>query len=221
MTYEHGMNPVDIVNSELKDILERISRIVQSIDPDKVRQIPRDETPEEWCGEDYRKHIISKGRGHEGFPEMLAAACLEPGKFIYDGEERTRILQDMESCIAELCSWAGAHRRALTAIYLPGGFISWHNNANAHGYNVLFTWSEEGDGQWEHIEPVTGEHVVIPDVKGWQCKYGYYGTYDEPEHVLYHAAKTNCLRCTVAFVFNGNRTGKNMAEMLIDEIRND
>jgi hypothetical protein len=217
--FKSGMNNAVIRNEELKEILNRISDTVQKLDFSKVRNIPKNETAEEWCNEQYRKHIQNKGMGHDGYPELLYGAILEHEKFSYENEEeRSILLENMNSAANDLCSWSGSHHRALTAIYPPGGFISWHNNANASGYNILFTWSESGDGQWEHIEPNTGEHVVIPDIKGWQCKYGYYGSYDDPDKVLYHAARTNCLRSTVAFVFNGDERGRNMAEMLIDEI---
>lgn len=218
MMYENAMNTAVIRNEVLKEILDKISALTQKVDFDKVRQIPRNETADEWCNEDYMRHIIHKGTAHDGYPEMLLGTSLEPGKFCYDGQDSLQLTEESEKLIKDLCSWSGAHRRALTAIYPPGGFIGWHNNANASGYNILFTWSSEGDGQWEHIEPSTGEHVIIPDVKGWQCKYGYYGSYEEPHRVLYHAAKTNCLRTTVAFVFNGDERGKSMAEMLIEEI---
>ena len=124
-----------------------------------------------------------------------------------------------EELVNEVCMFLGAHRKALSMVYPPGGFIGWHNNANAGGYNIIFTWSEKGDGQWEHIDPITKEHVVIPDVEGWQCKYGYYGTYDEYDKILYHAARTNCLRSTIAFVFNSDETGKRMAEHVVEEIQ--
>lgn len=220
MNLDSGMHPVPIVNEELKGILDKISVLTQQVEFDKVRQIPRNETADEWCNEQYRKHIMSKGAAHDGYPEMLLGCNIEPGKFIYDDKsEQFRLCEEMERSIEELGSWSGARNRALTAIYPPGGFIGWHNNANASGYNVLFTWSLEGDGQWEHIDPTTGEHVIIPDVKGWQCKFGYYGSYREPDKILYHSARTNCLRATVAFVFNGDDRGRQMSEMLIEEIQ--
>ena len=218
MMFECGMNTAEIKNEELKEILNRISENTQRVDFDKVRQIPRNETADEWCNDEYKRHIINKGSAHDGYPEMLLGCSLEPGKFFYDGSDALQLIEESERAIKDLCAWSGAHHRALTAIYPPGGFIGWHNNANASGYNILFTWSLEGDGQWEHIEPSTGEHVIIPDVEGWQCKYGYYGSYREPDKLLYHAARTNCLRTTVAFVFNGDERGKSMAEMLIEEI---
>lgn len=214
------MQSVEIKNTELFEILEEIVETIKTVDFSKVRQIPREENAEDWTNEEYLKHIMWKGSQHDGYPEMLLAVDISSEeKLTYDDAVgKSKITSSAQKFIANLCSWSGARNNALCAIYPPGGFIGWHNNANAGGYNVLFTWSETGDGQWEHIDPVTKEHVVIPDVKGWQCKYGYYGTYDEPDKVLYHAAKTNCLRTTVAFIFNGDETGKKMCDMLIEEI---
>jgi hypothetical protein len=120
---------------------------------------------------------------------------------------------------ANLITELGVRYNALFAIYPPGGYISWHNNQNAPGYNVLLTWSENGDGYWEHLDPKTNKIERINDVPGWQCKYGYYGTYEEGmDNVLYHAAATNCWRATIAFVFDKNEGGRMMSEMLIEEI---
>jgi hypothetical protein len=214
-----GMNPVNIANETLQGILHSISNTVQSIDLDKLRNIPREENAEDWLNKDYLDHIVWKGREHDGYPEMLRGVDIQVGKFEYnDASEKIRILEEIENSVSALCSWSGARNRALSAIYPPGGFIGWHNNANAPGYNIIFTWSETGDGQWEHIDPLTKEHIIIPDVQGWQCKYGYYGTYDEPDKLLYHAARTNSLRCTMAFMFNCDETGRKMSEMLIEEI---
>ena len=62
--------------------------------------------------------------------------------------------------------------------------------------------------------------VRIDDVPGWQCKYGYYGSYIEgKEKVLYHAAATNCWRMTIAFVFNKEEGGRKMSEMLVEDLQ--
>ena len=48
-------------------------------------------------------------------------------------------------------------------MYPPGGYISWHNNANASAYNLIFTWSETGDGYFKYIDGETKEEIVIKD----------------------------------------------------------
>lgn len=213
------MRNIPIKNEELIELLESIVPTFHNIDFDQVNLCGGMGEVERWCGEKYREQIIYRSTAHDGFPEKLLGVDISSKGFSTNNQELWQsTTSSFESFVESLQSWASARNNALAAVYPPGGYISWHTNANAPGYNVLFTWSETGDGYFEHIDPATKEHVVTPDVKGWQCKFGYYGSYDEPDKVLYHAARTNCLRSTVAFVFNGDESGKQMAEMLIEEI---
>jgi len=213
------MIDVPILNEELKEILDRYRLLVQSIDFDKVESCEDDVDADDWCSIEYLESIKRKGKLHGGFPAILQGTCPETDNFNYkELDEKNSLVSSFDSVSNEILAWSGARQRALLAVYQPGGFISWHTNANASGYNVLFTWSETGDGQWEHIDPKTQEHVIIRDKKGWQCKFGYYGTYDEPDKVLYHSARTNCLRSTIGFIFNGDERGKSMAQLLTEEI---
>ena len=75
---------------------------------------------------------------------------------------------------------------ALSTLYPPDGFIGWHNNANAAAFNLIFTWSEKGDGWFKYIEPTSKEVITISDVQGWQLKAGYFGAYGSGD-VVYHA----------------------------------
>lgn len=62
--------------------------------------------------------------------------------------------------------------------------------------------------------------VVIPDVKGWQCKAGYFGAYEDPqEQLVYHSARTNCLRMTVAFVLDRSEMSSGLQDWIIEDIR--
>ena len=49
----------------------------------------------------------------------------------------------------------GAHTSALLSYYPPGGFVGWHNNYDASAYQVLFTWSETGEGYFEYYDKKT------------------------------------------------------------------
>jgi len=217
--YAEAMNTATIRNTEFLDLLNEYSDFVQTIEIDKVRNYANDDDWEWYTSQKYCKQIMHKGREHLGFPESSRGFEVKAESFFYsDLDGQLEIAKKGEHLIDEVCMFLGAHRKALCMVYPPEGFIGWHNNANASGYNIILTWSQEGDGQWEHVDPVTREHVVIPDVKGWQCKYGYYGSYDEHDKVLYHAARTNCLRSTIAFVFNADESGKRMAEHVIEEI---
>ena len=218
------MNTVEVRSEDLLEILDEFAEVVAKKLPwDKMGYHGQDIDLDWYCSDEYLGKIIDAGRSHDGYPEHLVGistsvrdgrmGCEDP--FLW-----SQITQDTERLSAEMLSFLGANNKALTAVYPPGGGISWHNNANASAYNIIFTWSEQGDGYWEHIDPVTKEHVRIPDKKGWQCKFGYFGSYDEgPSTICYHKARTNCLRMTLGYMFNSNDTGKKMAEMVLEEIQ--
>ena len=217
--YADVMNTAVVRNPDILEILNKQVDLVRKVDLDLVHRVGEEADRDYYVSREYCDKIRYMGAGHLGFPEQSYGFELAEGKINYRDEKRKFELEQEANEIGhELQAYLGAHNKALHMIYPPGGFIGWHNNANAPGYNILFTWSEKGDGYWEHIDPKTGEVVHIPDVEGWQCKYGYYGTYAEPERICYHAASTNCLRSTVAFVFNADETGKMMAEMVVEEI---
>lgn len=213
------MKTVPILNPELLEILNKFVPIFEMIEFDKVAMETDTSRQDEYCNEEYKNYIMMQGRQHSGFPGAMVGCEISAEKFsCSDHDLWQRIATPAEQIKEELQAWAGTRNNALSAVYPAGGYISWHNNANAPGYNVLFTWSSEGDGQFDYVDPITKEHVVVPDIKGWQCKFGYYGSYDEPNKLMYHAAKTNCLRATIAYMFNPDETGKQMAEMLIEDI---
>ena len=218
--YEDVMNKIDIKNESLLKILEECSSLINSPLLRDIKISCDNQNMDDWVSEKYLNNIVSMGRKHDGFPVSAKSFSLQVGQFNLGNSEKdlqlTRLINNLNvRLIAEL----GVRNNALFMVYPPGGYISWHNNANASGYNVLLTWSEKGDGAWQHVNPKTGEIVTIPDVKGWQCKYGFYGQYDDgDEKLVYHCAYTNCWRMTIAFVYNRDEIGRNMAEMLLEDI---
>jgi len=50
--------------------------------------------------------------------------------------------------IINLGEFLGCPTNALAMYYPPGGFLGWHHNGNAPGYNVLFTYNQTGDGKF-------------------------------------------------------------------------
>lgn len=178
-----------------------------------------------WVGDKYRDEIINQGTQHEGFPDSMygyeISTHREGHEFFERGAPPT-YRREMTERIAEvsndLISWLGVRHNALTAIYPPGGFISWHNNANAPAYNLIFSWSENGNGWFKYVDPVTKETVTMQDEPGWQCKAAYFGHYDEPERLFYHAASSDCWRCTVSFTLDTSALSEEIREDLLEEI---
>lgn len=203
------MRNVQINNTEVLEALNNYKDFLMSNDIDShLHLMCKDKKAEDYVSSEYRKMIMTKGESHTGFPEVMKSYDgLMPTKYKdkpapmktpkgYQFTDQSSILNSrmMESLSARV--------NTLNTCYPPEGFISWHNNANAPGYNVLFSWSETGDGWFKYWDWDKQEEVTIHDVPGWQCKMGYFGRYMDPKSVCYHAAYTKCWRISVAYVFN-------------------
>jgi hypothetical protein len=178
-----------------------------------------------YTGLEHFEEIKSSGTKHSGFPHIVVGYSFCNSMLQFDKENPKyesnieEITYKQKEFLTKIQTTFNLKRNALFTIYPPGGYISWHNNANASAYNFVFTWSETGDGYWQHYDQQTKEHVVIPDVKGWQCKAGYFGSYSDGEdRLVYHTARTNCLRMTVAFVLDRSEMSVDMQNWVIEDI---
>ena len=155
---------------------------------------------EEWVGPEYRDKIVSLGESHIGYPNNARSYALKPNHYKGGDKQYAKDFNEYDEAIKmEL----GIAVNALSQLYPPEGFIAWHNNADAPGYNLIFTWSETGDGWFKYIDS-DGYEKTIYDTKGWSLKAGYFGTYDESK-VCYHAAYTKCWRMTHSFVVSNDK----------------
>lgn len=216
------MRSVQVNNKEVLAVLNKFVDLWYNDLENFQKNIPlssKEKIPEReyYIGEKHKNKIINMGRGHAGYPEAYVGLNLkrvvegsEPDKqlpvnqYTLAGKENNFYFQKKYIELnAELSALLGTRVNALCGVYPPGGFISWHNNANATSYNVIFTWSENGNGYWKHVDPYTNEEVTVPDVPGWQCKSFYFGSYeDDPKDLVYHTASTDCWRMTISYVFD-------------------
>jgi len=177
--------------------------------------------------DDYRNSIVQMGQKHDGYPAGGKFYNLRPEQadpepdHYFDGAFKNDFIDTYNKFNDKLILDLGIRRNALCTAYPEDGFIGWHNNANASSYNLIFTYSETGNGYWQHIDPHTSEIVTVPDIKGWQCKAFYFGAYDEdPEHLVYHTARSiEGWRLTISYVFD--RHNKDWWLDAIEEIEND
>ena len=175
---------------------------------------------EHYTGDKHRDSIMSRGSIHNGFPENGNYYSLKTDHENSSKALTTKVIENYTKFNEELQVKLCTRGNGLCAMYPPKGFISWHNNANASAYNLIFTWSETGDGYFKYIDGYTGKEITIQDRKGWQCKAGYFGAYDEePEKLLYHSASTDCWRITVAYLFNREEISIGLQEDVIEEIK--
>lgn len=185
------------------------------------------ERREHFVGAKYRDEIIAMDGRHEGFPDSVHAFALKADRMHHlQGSENdievANLIERYSKYNQELCNLLCTKNNALTQMYPPNGFISWHNNANASAYNLIFSWSETGDGCFKYIDGHTGQEVVMQDKKGWQCKAGYFGSYQEPWYQrVYHAAETDCWRITVSYMFDRTDMSMGLQDEIIEEIMSD
>ena len=97
---------------------------------------------------------------------------------------------------------------ALMNYYPEKGLTGWHTNWDANAYQLLLTWSEDGDGYFEYLDLKTNEIVRVQDVPGWQARWYYFARKDETEHHCWHACYTNSPRFTMAFKFSNGGLDK-------------
>jgi hypothetical protein len=217
------MRSVSIKNPEVLSVLNEFINIwwdKKETDLKKYYLGAKDEDRNSYISDEYKNKLMSMGSSHDGYPEKIRGYNIKLDgnvNLLSSDPEITRNYIKINEKIQHILS---TRHNALCAVYPPGGFIAWHNNANAAAYNLIFTWSENGDGYWKHVDPYTGKDVIVQDVPGWQCKAFYFGAYnDGPENLVYHMASTDCWRMTVSYTFD--RTHKQFWEDVIEEIENE
>jgi len=151
------------------------------------------ELKDEKLSENYLHDIINRGRTHDGYPEFQPAY---ESKSLGD-----KIDSGIHQYTIDLVEYMFSQRKCLGILYPPKSYCSWHNNANAAGYGLMFSWSATGEGDFRYWDLDKKEVVVIPDKKGWNVKTFYFGNYDYPEKLIYHASSNNCLRYSMGFNF--------------------
>ena len=152
---------------------------------------------EHYTGEEEMRRIINMGQEHSGSPENSVCYPIKPDH--YKGTHPQEYSKTWNMLNSKLTEELGVQDSALSTLYPPQGFIGWHNNANAAAYNLIFTWSQDGDGWFKYVDPKTQEVVTIKDDKGWNLKAGHFGEYGSGD-VVYHAASTECYRMTLSYV---------------------
>lgn len=163
---------------------------------------------------EYMESLIAKGEDHVGYPESLG------GVEIGVPTLRKQFMQDfsdpLKLVLFKMTELLSAKSNVLCAYYPEDGYIGWHNNWNASGYNMLFTFSETGDGYFMYRDPLTHEIVKMSDEKGaWTCKAGYYGGVEETDKHFWHAADSNGgRRLTFAYLI----PDQTMWEMAIEDV---
>ena len=202
---------INLKNQEFIEILDEYKDyLMQRKNPDDDPYVSKvlpvgcpDINAEDWVSDAKMYQVMNQGERHEGFPEKMKG--INGLKYMNSNNLEDPMAPDIKEKTKEINSklieFLSCKNNALNACYPPGGLISWHNNANAPGYNIIITWSETGDGWFDYWDLDKKERVRIQDKPGWQAKMTYFGPYSKPDTLCYHAAYTDCWRITIAFVF--------------------
>lgn len=211
---------IELKNNYILEILKTIEEnLIPAINSLTYFDEDKKTNAKKYISEEYCHKIISKGRDHQGRPEAEYQLSVLNSKHFSKLEGWNDTLEPLIfSESIKLQEYLSSTNQALFAYYPPEGYLAWHNNADAHGYNVLFTWSETGDG-WFGYKDDNGNTVKVKDKKGWSCKMMYFPSYDDKEKTpFYHAAYTKCKRITMAFRFED---AKHIWNDLMEDLTNE
>ena len=201
------MQKIQINNKELKNLLNDFSDWFNYLDKSEIKLKGKKDHNEYYTSEEYYNTIDKKN--HIGFPEKtygvdLASVDSTPISF---REKIRNIDKDFNSIL-------GSKNCAVKMYYPKNGYMGWHNNHNAHGYNILFSYSKEGSGFFRYKELKNLKTVTMFDSAGWTAKVGYYGSNKEQDKLFWHCARAYEDRLTLGFVI----PDKNFWNMMIEDI---
>jgi len=146
-----------------------------------------------------RNEYLPFWKDHVGFPTEWLQIGVKELETIWTEDKKLSALHldAKDDFVREL----GVAANALFSWYPPDGFIGWHTNWNAKSYQVIFTWSENGDGYFQYYDKLKDEVVKVPDKKGWSAKTYYFAPIEEEDFHCWHSAYTNCDRLTLCYKF--------------------
>lgn len=200
------MQNISLQNSTLKKLLSNIAEEIFSNEDilDAARKSERiDDLIEDHRGDsiDYFNEAFNKRKLEEyGYPRCIRGIGMLDYFEKATGENKLQSFDKFNTRLTAITSFLSARNNALAMIYPEDAYIGWHHNGNAPGYNVLLTYSEDGDGDFSYWDYDKNEIVELKDKKGWSCKVGYYPNAKQTEKVLWHKATTKKPRVTLAWV---------------------
>jgi len=221
------LKKLELRNEELKGILKECSDFFFSekysiiFDNEELMkkfhlEIGNDRNKRECLSEKYLNHLIKYPKRHIGYPQGVKGIDIRndstPERYFsktknFSEEYRTcweEISKFSDEIDNKLHTFLSGKFSAYFTIYPKDGYIGWHSNHNAFGYNILLSYSENGTGYFEHIIHGDPEKKKIrhDDPKGeWTAKAGYFGGLDEPEKICWHRAEAcGSKRMTISYI---------------------
>lgn len=186
------------------NVLKDIEKLIPKFADDKVVITPKqnfpDMDPQHAISDEYLFELInSSGPWHSGMPGYIKSKDWDQGHLHRD-PDNTAI--SLLKSIKKLGKMLMCRRSTLITCYPPGGYIGWHHNGNVPGRNILFSWSETGDGIFRLYNDKLKNFEEYPDSPGWNVKSMRFYSHIESEETGYswHSMSTNCLRFSIGFL---------------------
>ena len=171
------------------DKVKKYSHLIDN--PEKTNGIKGPSDPEDkFIGLEYLDWYLKTlpGKGGPQYSRALTASMI----WKYDNEFQERIIE-IDNLVRQKLGGMDIWFNGAGQYYPPGGYMSWHDNRNAPGYNILITWSEKGDGFFRYYDMDKNTIETMLDRPGWTAKVGYYGgvsdTCVDVENVVPHCCK--------------------------------
>ena len=215
------MQSLSDLNPDLLKILTEFSDFFYSRDfshlesligsNEKMKNVSVKSMAREAVSEEYLRKALTNPPINYGYPRhSWGLELVMDRRFIEDRE----LLDKSYKANNDLMNFFGARNNALQMFYPSGGYIGWHTNCNAPGYNIVLSCNPEAKGYFEHYDHVNDKFVRFDDKAGWNCKVGYFGSYEKPEEMYWHCAYTDSPRLTLSYVIYD----KNIWTDMIDDI---
>lgn len=211
------MKSINLKNSRLEKLL---SSTIELFYNDTIHQVSKrckertDDLIKDYdaCSDEYLMKAFTLNIAEYGWPRAIKGTSLSDMEYLIPNSKYT---SDIAKITSRIGKFLGTPNQALTMYYPENGYIGWHHNGNAPGYNILMTYSLDGDGGFSFWDYKTKSIKTIEDKIGWSVKVGYYPNIQkEPNRVYWHMAKTKNPRVSIAWVLDQ----KTMWKSMIDEI---
>lgn len=164
----------------------------------ETKKLPLDQIEYRVSEEVLRNEYLPTWQDHSGYPSEHRSTGIHELMNLYPEEYRAY----HDYVRFELSQELGCASNALFSYYPPHGIVGWHTNWNAYSYQVLFTWSENGDGYFTYYDKENDKVIKVQDKPGWNAKTYYFAPIEEDKHHCWHACYAgNSGRLTLCYKF--------------------
>lgn len=209
------MIQIDHIPTDILDALTHLSTWFFSVDHGELNFDRVNKAKLEWEEAVSIPHLLKKQQQKDiGYPTAARGADFNLLEYYTKDFCKSPHVQTLRKYDREIRTMLGSSDTALMMYYPPRGFIDWHTNSNAYGYNAIFTYSKTGDGAFLYQNPTTKEIVTMKDKVGWNMKLGVFDKKDGAP--IWHAAYTLCDRLTWSYIIPDNIWNAIVGDLNVD-----